>query len=206
MNDLTVLATICLVAMIRPGPDFILVTKNALSCDKPQALATALGVVAGTIIHATYCILGLALVITQSVVAFSIVKYAGAAYLFYLGVMGLRSKSAKRSDQLRNTPSRNISIAKAFSEGFLCNLLNPKLAVFLISLFTQFVSIDAVLGDKLVIAAIFVGENALYWPSLALVLQSQAVRQIFYRVQGHIDRICGALLVGLGAKVAFSRQ
>lgn len=201
--SLFLLITICFIGMISPGPDFILVTKNALLYPKRQALATAFGIVTGCVFHATYCILGLALLITQSVVLYTTLKYAGACYLIYLGLKGLKSgHSAKISQE--SSPVKKVSIAKAYSEGVLCNALNPKLAVFLLSLFTQFVSISASIGDKALVAGVFVAESFFYWPLLVLFLQSNNIRKLFTRFQAVFTRIFGGLLVYVGIRVMLS--
>src|SRR5471030_649289 len=91
--SLLMLISICFIGMVSPGPDFLLVTKNALLYPRRQALATALGVVSGCLFHASYCILGLAFIITQSIMLYTTIKYAGACYLIYLGIKGLKSRS-----------------------------------------------------------------------------------------------------------------
>jgi len=157
--------------------------------------------------HASYCILGLALVITQSVLLFSLIKYAGAGYLVYLGVKGLFTKSGPaKTLNFERSALRQISLKAAFLEGFLCNILNPKLAVFLLSMFTQFIAPDATTSEKGMLASIFVGESALYWPLVVMLLQSKIMRDLFSRAQRVIDRTCGAMLIGLGLKVALSRE
>lgn len=194
-----------MVAMVSPGPDFVLVTKNALMYPRKQALMTALGIVSGCIAHASYCIVGLAVVITQSVLLFSVIKYAGACYLIYIGLKGVLSRSGKTTiiESRAVTP---ISNTNAFVQGFLCNLLNPKLAVFLLSLFTQFISVDASMHDKALVAGVFVIESALYWPLLVLLLQQRFIRKAFSEMKGILDRVCGALLIYLGVRVALSRD
>lgn len=201
--SLLFLTLICFIGMISPGPDFILVTKNALLYPKRQALATALGIVTGCLFHATYCILGLAFIITQSIFLYTTIKYVGACYLIYLGLKGLKSKQLKVIDQ--NLPTvKNVSTTKAYMEGVLCNALNPKLAVFLLSLFTQFVSINASMVDKALVAGMFVTESALYWPLVVLFLQSNKVRKIFHNFQAALSRLFGGLLVYVGIRVMLS--
>lgn len=202
-NSLFLLAMICFVGMVSPGPDFLLVTKNSLVYSKPLALATAFGIVTGCLFHASYCILGLAFIITQSAMLFLLVKYAGACYLMYLGWKGLTSKKTEKT-ALPEGSGTHITVFKTYLDGFLCNVLNPKLAVFLLSLFTQFVSVDATMGDKAVVAGVFVGESALYWPLLVMVLQSHFIRRLFDNFQIALNRICGALLVYLGVRVLLS--
>ena len=200
--EIIVLAGICFLGMLSPGPDFILVTRNAITQKRSAALATAAGVIAGCLVHATYCILGLAWLITQSILIYSTLKYLGAAYLVYIGVKGLCSKIKTQSGSLHRLPE--ISMHTAFMQGFLCNVLNPKLAIFLLSLFTQFISPDASLGQKCVVAGVFVLESALYWPLLVLAFQLPIIRSRLHSAQRHLDKICGAVLIALGIRVAFN--
>jgi RhtB (resistance to homoserine/threonine) family protein len=206
MNNLIILSTICFVAMLSPGPDFVLVTRNSLKYPKRQAFATAFGIISGCLIHATYCILGLAFIITKSVLLFSFIKYAGAIYLIYIGLKSLTSKPVNQEKKIYNVHLPQLTTSAAFMQGFFCNLLNPKLAVFLLSLFTQFISVDATIMQKASVAGVFVLESALYWPLVVLILQSKAVRVVFDRFQIFLDRFCGALLIGLGIKVALTRD
>ncbi|KTC82776.1 LysE family translocator [Legionella cincinnatiensis] len=201
--SLLLLILICFIGMISPGPDFLLVTKNALLYPKRQALATAFGIVSGCLFHATYCILGLALIITQSIVIYTMVKYAGACYLIYLGFKSLSSKKMKREPSELSS-IKNITVLRAYTEGALCNVLNPKLAFFLLSLFTQFVSINAAFSDKALVAGVFVTESALYWPLLVLFLQSHHIRKLLTHFQASLNRVFGGLLVYLGFRVMLS--
>ena len=205
MQNAWLLAVICFIAMVSPGPDFLLVTRNALRYPRREAFLTAMGIVAGCLVHATYCTLGLALIVTKSVLLFSLIRYAGAAYLIYLGVNGLLAKRAAAVETTLAAPE-SASPRQAFLQGFLCNVLNPKLAVFLLSLFTQFISADATIGDKIMVSTIFVTESAIYWPTVVLLLQSPLTRRLFASAQGYVDRICGAVLILLGLRVALERQ
>lgn len=202
-SNLFLLATICFIAMISPGPDFLLVTKNSIVHSQRLALATAFGIVTGCLFHATYCILGLALIIVQSAVIFSMIKYAGAGYLIYLGLKGILAKKSANISEIAHTENsaNNITAFKAYTDGLFCNVLNPKLAVFLLSLFTQFVAVNASVSDKALVAGVFVSEAALYWPLLVLLLQSQSVRWLFHDCRKIVDRFCGVLLIYLGIRV-----
>jgi len=203
-SELLLLATICFVAMISPGPDFLLVTKNALLYSKRTALATAYGIVCGCLVHATYCVLGLAIILTQSVVLFSTIKFAGALYLIYLGLKGITAKAEPRQGALAASMDvpRDLTPRRAFMQGFLCNVLNPKLAIFLLSLFTQFIAVDASIQEKVTVAGVFLLEAFIYWPTLTLALQARQIKSAFARTQHVLDRVCGALLIYLGVRVA----
>lgn len=204
-ETLLLLATVCFFAMISPGPDFVVVTRNALAYPLKPALATAAGIAAGCVLHATYCLIGLAVVISQSIVAFSAIKLAGACYLVYLGIKGLRSAAGKAGQEY-GIKKQQPTCGRAFLEGFFCNALNPKCAVFLLSLFTQFITAEATLLEKVQVATVFVLESAIYWPLLVLLLQRGNVREFMARWRQSIDRTCGALLVALGVRVALARD
>jgi len=202
--ELIILAGICFLGMLSPGPDFILVTRNAITQPRAQALATAFGIVAGCIIHATYCMLGLAWIITQSILIYSTIRYLGAAYLIYIGVKSLFAKKSSAESPIKSPPE--LSVRAAFMQGFLCNVLNPKLAVFLLSLFTQFITPTASLGQKAIVTGVFFTESALYWPILVLALQLPGIREALQNAQSTINKICGAVLIALGIRVALSRS
>lgn len=202
--EFLLLITIVFLSMISPGPDFILVTRNAITQPRAQALATAFGIVSGCIVHATYCMLGLAFVITQSILLYSTLKYLGAAYLIYIGVKSLLAP--KQEQKNAPMPAREISVRTAFMQGFLCNVLNPKLAVFLLSLFTQFITPAAPMGQKAIVTGVFFVESAIYWPLLVLAVQMPMIRSRLQAMQGAINKLCGAVLIAFGARVALSRN
>ncbi len=202
-SPLLLLAAVCFIAMLSPGPDFVLVTRNALLYPRSQALATTAGIVAGCLVHATYCILGLAFLITKRVIVFGAIKYLGACYLIYIGLKGLFAKpNSKNHETVQEREAAIPTLRGAFLQGFFCNVLNPKLAVFLLSLFTQFIDVDATMGQKAQVAGIFVLESALYWPIVVVILQMPLLKAGFSKLQAYIERLCGAVLVYLGVRVA----
>ena len=118
-------ATIAALGMLSPGPDFFLIVKNAARYQRSAALMTAFGVIAAIALHMSYCVAGLAVLITTTPWLFNILKYAGAAYLVWIGVKSLLPQSSNLVD-LNTTQHEIVSFKKAFMQGFLCNVLNPK--------------------------------------------------------------------------------
>ncbi len=133
------------IGAISPGPDFAMVLRQAIIHGRKSAIFTSLGVASGILVHGAYTILGLGIIISQSLLFFSIMKYLGAAYLLYLGLSAFFAQAPK---QIKNIDEKielkNISFIKAFSIGFLANLLNPKAMLFFISLFTIIVSANTI--------------------------------------------------------------
>ncbi|WP_454843642.1 LysE family translocator [Rahnella aceris] len=196
-------ASIAFLGMLSPGPDFFLVIKNAARYQRIAALMTSLGVICGVITHMSYCVAGLAVVITTTPWLFDLLKYVGAAYLIWVGIQALFSRSNSKMN-LDGLEPQQVKLRTAFVQGYLCNLLNPKATLFFLAMFTQVLQINSTFGEKLWYASIIVGLSAIWWPSLALLIQSPPVRRGLAKAQKLIDKLLGGVLIGLGIKVALS--
>ena len=197
------IVTIATLGMLSPGPDFFLIIKNAARYPRRAALMTALGVNCAVATHMTYCVAGLAVVITTTPWLFMLLKYAGAAYLIYVGVKALLSRGGSKMD-LSNIAAENTSLKKAFMQGYLCNLLNPKATLFFLSMFTQVLNVHSGLGEKIWYAGIILTLSSIWWPTLVILIQSPPVRRGLARAQKLIDRLLGTVLIAFGIKVALS--
>ncbi|EJK9928213.1 LysE family transporter [Cronobacter sakazakii] len=196
-------ATIAALGMLSPGPDFFLVIKNAARYPRSAAMMTAAGVIAGVVTHMTYCVAGIAVVITTTPWLFGALKYVGAAYLVWLGVNALLARGTT-SLALDGVAQESISLKKAFIQGYLCNLLNPKATLFFLAMFTQVLNVNSGLMEKLWYAGIIVALTLVWWPLLVLLIQSQPVRRGLTKAQKVIDKLLGGMLLALGIKVALS--
>ncbi|ELY4077665.1 LysE family transporter [Cronobacter sakazakii] len=196
-------ATIAALGMLSPGPDFFLVIKNAARYPRSAAMMTAAGVIAGVVTHMTYCVAGIAVVITTTPWLFGALKYVGAAYLVWLGVNALLARGTT-SLALDGVAQESTSLKKAFIQGYLCNLLNPKATLFFLAMFTQVLNVNSGLMEKLWYAGIIVALTLVWWPLLVLLIQSQPVRRGLTKAQKVIDKLLGGMLLALGIKVALS--
>ncbi|EOB9997117.1 LysE family transporter [Cronobacter sakazakii] len=196
-------ATIAALGMLSPGPDFFLVIKNAVRYPRSAAMMTAAGVIAGVVTHMTYCVAGIAVVITTTPWLFGALKYVGAAYLVWLGVNALLARGTT-SLALDGVAQESTSLKKAFIQGYLCNLLNPKATLFFLAMFTQVLNVNSGLMEKLWYAGIIVALTLVWWPLLVLLIQSQPVRRGLTKAQKVIDKLLGGMLLALGIKVALS--
>ncbi|MGA8118913.1 LysE family translocator [Rouxiella badensis] len=196
-------ATIAALGMISPGPDFFMVIKNAARYPRMAALMTSLGVVCGVITHMSYCVAGLAVVITKTPWLFDLLKYVGAAYLIWVGLQGLFSRTNSKMN-LDGIAPQQVTLGKAFTQGYLCNLLNPKATLFFLAMFTQVLQINSTLSEKLLYASIIVGLSVIWWPMLVVLIQSGPVRRGLAKAQKVIDKMLGGVLIALGIKVALS--
>ena len=205
MQEFLSISLLIILAAISPGPDFAIVTKNSLAYSRKAGIYTALGVSVSLLIHAIYCILGLAIIISQSLLAFSIIKYLGASYLIYIGIKGLMAKRESLKLDAAHTVSK-ITNLQAFYQGLLCNLLNPKAIMFLLAFFTLVVkpghSLFIEMGYGLEIALI----HMIWFSSLSIMMTHQAVKTNLNRIQFYIVKAMGAMLVAFGVRIATLSQ
>ncbi|AFR05045.1 LysE family transporter [Pectobacterium brasiliense] len=194
-------ATIATLGMLSPGPDFFLVIRNAARYPRAAAMMTAFGVICGVATHMAYCVAGLAVVITTTPWLFNVLKYAGAAYLIWIGIQALFARGGSKMD-VSNLTQQSVSLKKAFLQGYLCNLLNPKATLFFLAMFTQVLNIHSGLGEKLWYAMIIWLLSLVWWPLLVVLFQSEPVRRGLAKVQKLVDKLLGTVLIALGIKVA----
>ena len=138
MENLTLIATVTIahtIALISPGPDFIVACRNAIKHSRKIGLWTAVGFGAGVCIHISYAFFGLTWMISKYDTLFNTIKYFGAVYLIYLGISSLFSSNSK-IEQSRDENSHKIKWYTAVKIGLLTNLMNPKASLFFLSLFT----------------------------------------------------------------------
>lgn len=201
-SNLVTLATVNLIALISPGPDFAVVLKNSLLYSRRTALFTAIGIASGAIIHVIYTLLGLGVILDDYPWVLDVIKYLGAAYLIYLGVKGLVAKKEKL--ELGNLHHRtDIGARQGFSNGFLTNLLNPKCAMFFISLFAAAIPSDVHISTMFSYVGIVYVETILWFSIMAYALTVKKNREKFASQAHWINRLCGAILLVLGIKFIF---
>lgn len=201
VDTLILVITISCLGMISPGPDFFLVLKNSLSYNRKIALMTCLGVISAIAIHMSYCVAGIAVLITAPPWLYNALRYAGAAYLLWIGVKALLAKSRGTAYVSKQTQELDVTAKAAFMQGLLCNLLNPKATLFFLAIFTQLLNASSTIVDKLVVAFIIWLEAAIWWPMVVFVFQTQIVQRRYFKLQVIIDKLLGVILIVLGVKV-----
>jgi RhtB (resistance to homoserine/threonine) family protein len=203
MTELIAVIIITLLAVISPGPDFAMVTRNSLILSRRAGVLTALGIGLGILVHITYTLVGVGLLIQQSLWLFNAIKLIGAAYLIYLGVKMLRAQpSGARADN----GVAPLSDVAALRTGFLTNALNPKASVFIVSLFMQVVHPETPLAVQIGYGAFISVAHMAWFTLVALCFSAGAVRDRLFAVRHWIDRVFGGLLVGFGVLLAVFRR
>lgn len=201
LPEMLTIATIAVFMAISPGVDFVMITRNSIFYGRKAGIWSAVGISLALWVHVTYSIAGLALIISQSIIVYSIIKYCGAAYLIYLGWKTMHAKNLPDTDTL-DTSMQSLSRVKAFKSGFICNVLNPKAPIFFMSIFTQVVHHDTPLWVQLVFGAIISVTHLLWFSMVALFLSQPTLLRQFNRFKQWIERMVGGVLILFGVKVA----
>lgn len=204
IDEWLILFTLQIFALASPGPDFVIAVRNAVVYSRKVGIFTAFGFAAGVGVHVIYCMVGLAALISQSIMAFNIIKYIGAAYLIYIGVKALMSKG-NYGDMDAEASEKTMSNFAAFRTGFITNLFNPKATMFFLALFTQVIEPSTPMVVQGIYFVTLVLTTALWFCFVALVLTNPKIKAVFLRFTKWIDRTCGGLMVALGLKIALTK-
>jgi len=208
MENIIIFGTIIgihLLALISPGPDFVMAIKNSLQYSRKTGMWTAVGFGLGIAVHISYCLAGLALIISKSIIVFNGIKLLGAGYLIYIGIKSILSRaSVIKVEEFQQ--KQNITAGQAIRMGFLTNILNPKATLFFLGLFTLVINPQTpkiIIGVSSLVMVI----NTIIWFSLVATFFTQKkVQNIFSRFQGIFNKTFGGLLIVLGIKIALSRK
>jgi RhtB (resistance to homoserine/threonine) family protein len=202
LPEFLTVVVIHLLAVMLPGPDFVMISRNSLVYSRRTGVYAAAGVGLGIPVHVTYSLVGIGLVIARSLALFTILKFAGAAYLIYLGVKSLLGGPAAPADAAGHSQLRELRPTAAIRVGFLTNVLNPKATLFFLALFTQVISP----GTPKWLLALYGAEMSLmtfaWFAFVAVVLSHARVKARFVAIQPRLEKLFGVILIGLGVKVA----
>ena len=196
-------ALVHLLAVISPGPYFIMITRNSLVYSRKTGMYSAIGLGLGILVHVTYSLVGIGVLISKSILLFNIIKYIGAAYLIYIGYKSLTSKSSKLN--LEGKEQKNdLSRLAALRIGFVTNVTNPKATLFFLSLFTLVINPSTPMFVKLIMGAEMSIVTALWFMLVAYLISHRLIKERLSKIQSSAEKFIGVVLIALGIKVALS--
>ncbi|EFI68306.1 hypothetical protein BFZC1_12868 [Lysinibacillus fusiformis ZC1] len=194
-----------MILTIMPGPDNLFVLAQSITQDKKAGIATSLGLCTGLLVHISAAVLGISAIIYQSTIIFTIVKFAGAAYLLYLAWQSFRAKGDPFTLQQQNTQA----YIELYKKGILMNILNPKVSLFFLALLPQSVnpSQGHVAFQMLILGIVFLIQ-ALVLFSLFSIFAGK-VRQVIIgkpAIAKRLNTVQGILFTFIGIQIAISKQ
>jgi threonine/homoserine/homoserine lactone efflux protein len=209
-QDLPIFIVSGLLLNIAPGPDSLfIVTRSATQGWRAGSIA-ALGIGSGTFVHIFAAALGVSAILATSSVAFSVLKIIGAAYLAYVGIRLLFSNHVSLDQNPK--PASEIyamSYRKIYIQGFLTNVLNPKMAIFFLAFVPQFISPDAInKSTAFILLGCIFNFNGMLWCHFLAITTAFASKRIRINnlVALWLNRLIGAVFVSLGIKLACAQQ
>jgi RhtB (resistance to homoserine/threonine) family protein len=201
---LTVFVLGCLVVMF-PGPNFAMILRNSLLRSRRAGLYTALGIALGGTVHVTYSLIGIGVIISQSILLFNALKWLGAFYLIAIGLKALwTQKHPIETPNGSIEPHMQMSRQAALQSGFLTCLLNPKSTLFFFALFTQVIRPDTLLPVRTLYGMTIVGIQLTWYSTVALVISHQFVQRRFSSTTHWIERATGGVMIALGIRLALT--
>lgn len=206
MEYLPIIITVAVLhflAVISPGPDFIMTLRNSILYSRSAGIYTAVGLGLGILLHVAYSLIGIGFIISKSILLFSVIKFLGALYLIYIGYKSLTANTSDTSID-SGIKKNKVSKISALKIGFMTNASNPKATLFFLSLFTLVISPDTPLFVKILMGAEMSIATSLWFAFVALVVTHKMVYSRVAKIQKYAEKIVGALLIALGLKLAFS--
>jgi threonine/homoserine/homoserine lactone efflux protein len=192
---------------IAPGPDMLYLISKTLSQGKRVGFASILGFGTGALIHTLFVSLGISAIISTSVVGFKIIKYTGAAYLFYLGIKALLSGGIKFKENEKKEGDN--SFLKSFSQAVIIDVTNPKVALFFIAFLPQFYRVN---GTSKIIQFMTLGLIIIligFIVESIIVLLSDKIAHLLKKkpiVSRILDKVFGTVLIGLGIRLVIQKD
>jgi RhtB (resistance to homoserine/threonine) family protein len=203
----------CLLALtlltLTPGVDTLLVVRNSTRGGWKDGFASSLGICCGLFVHALLSAVGISVILLQSALAFTLLKFLGAGYLVWLGLCSLRSAVTQKS--LTNVipaagRTTTFQLQRSLREGFLSNVLNPKTIIFYMAFLPQFIDpAGSALQQSLLLAAVHFCLAMFYQCALALLVEQTGRWLKNSRLRRYLDGLTGTVLVLLGLRLALAR-
>ncbi|SPA18811.1 putative amino acid efflux protein [Cupriavidus taiwanensis] len=194
-------AAVTVLAVISPGPDFAMVTRNSFLYGRRAGLLSALGIALGVQVHVLYTMFGVSLLMAHAHGVLTVVKALGAAYLVWIGLQTLRKRDTLAVDL---DGGRALAPLAALRMGLLTNALNPKTTLFVVSTYTQVVDAHTPVPVQWVYGGFMSVAHLAWFSVVAWVFTAPALRAAMLRRQRLLDRAIGSALCGLGVALGFS--
>ncbi|QBY05841.1 LysE family translocator [Thalassotalea sp. HSM 43] len=200
-SEFLTIALAHLLAVASPGPDFAIVVKQSLTRGRQAALFTSAGIGTAILLHVFYSLVGIAIIIKSNPQLFTYLTYIAAAYLAYIGVMGLRAKPGHSDDASEAIQAHSQSRWKSYATGFLVNGLNVKATLFFLSLFSVVISAQTPTIVKSAYGFYMAMATFAWFSFLSCMLTLDKFRHKLQRNGYWIERIMGALLIILAINI-----
>lgn len=207
LSEILTFAFVASLLVMSPGPNGVLIARTVPTSGRAAGFANVLGFVVAFYLHGALSVLGISIILVQSATAFAIVKYLGAAYLCWIGVKALISAVKGVAPAPEVVPAkRRRTLVNAFVEGMLTNALNPKVSMFYLAAFPQFITLgETTAASSFLLVTIHSLLNAIWFGAMVVLLASLTKVAGGGNFQRWLKGVTGVVFIGFGAKLATYR-
>lgn len=198
---LTAIAAANVLAVMSPGPAFLLVSRAAAARSRGHGVATGLGVAAAATLWAVAAAFGVSLLMTRLTTLYGTLQLLGGIYLIWLGLRAWRPSPQAEDTPDAPLPGPPTRLSRAALTGFLLSLTNPKIMIFYGSIFVTLLPVDTPLWVRLAALAIVAVQESLWYALVSCVLSHHRVRAGYQRIRHRLDQVLGAVFIAFGARV-----
>jgi len=205
-TEIATFAVISTLAAVAPGADLAMILRQSIVYGRRNAIVSAFGIGTALMVHTTYTVLGLGLIISQSIVFFNIIKWCGVAYLLYIGFKSLMAKGTTIAlSDVKQNNANSQQLKRAFMLGFAVNVLNPKAVFFFLSIFSTLVAVTTPVEIKYAYGLLMAVIVVVWFVCVSLFMTAPVMRRIFSRASKWVDRLSGVVFIGLGIRLMFQK-
>ncbi len=181
---------VCLLGAMSPGPSMVVVVNNAIFKSKFSGILTALGHGFGIIIYALCAVIGIGVILQTNIIVFNSIKLLSIFFLFYLGTQTIRSRRKNEFGV-----NQNMSVTKSFAQGFMISIFNPKIFIWFIAIYSQFMSYDNNMSLNIMLVLVAGTVDALWYILLVNMVTSNSVLNKIKKRLGLVKLIVGYILI-----------
>lgn len=207
INNFFTFVITALFFIMTPGIDTMFVLNRSIGQGKKAGIYSALGINAGVLFHTVFAALGLSLIIAKSIIAFTLLKYLGAAYLIYLGINRLLAKTPALNSEIK-VKAAETGMA-SFLSGVVTNILNPKVALFFLAFFPQFIKKEAINNPLpfIILGLTYAAIGVLWFLMLTMFAATFSGKLAGNKKIGNwLNKFSGLVFILMGLKVAFAKK
>ncbi|BFM51326.1 LysE family translocator [Marinomonas sp. THO17] len=209
LNNIITFIAVAALLVISPGPNGFLIAKTVPLSGQKAGFANVGGFVAAFYVHGSLSIFGISILLVQSAIAFTVFKMLGAVYLIWIGIKAIRSAFNQTVSPSVKLPVENrnkVSIRNAFLEGFVTNVLNPKVSMFYLAAFPQFISLEGSAFSAYALVTAHSMVNLIWFSIMVLAFSRIKSAANHPKFKTWLNSITGVVFIGFGAKLALMRS
>lgn len=198
MAEFLTIATIHLLAVASPGPDFAIVLRQSINHGRKVAIATSIGIGTGILVHVTYSVIGLGVLIAKTPELLTLLKFVAVAYFLYIAWHGLRAKPPENQNDLQKLDEEStISVKSAFTTGFLINALNIKATLFFVALYSIVIDQETSTTIRALYGVYMAVATGLWFSFLSYLMSLRRVRLLLINKSYWVERVMAIVLIAI---------